>query len=169
MLESERLTLRRFVESDAEVFFTLNSDPEIVRYTGRRALSCREEALRVLASDEFRADEKRGLGRFACVEKASGHVIGSVGLKVFPELDCVDIGFRFLVEAWGKGYAREAAALLVKYGHEILQLERIVATTFPDNVASISVLERLGFTFLERLRLHTLDDALLLYEKVREA
>jgi [ribosomal protein S5]-alanine N-acetyltransferase len=162
-LETKRLLLRRFDEDDAEAFFMLNSDPQIVRYTAQKALVSVEESMRVLNSEDFRADEKLGLGRFACVEKNSGRVVGLVGLKRVAGLDCVDIGFRFLSEVWGKGVATEAAAAVIKYGHEQLMLKQIVATVFPENIASIKVLEKLGLSFQRRIRLGGVDAELLLY------
>lgn len=163
-LKTERLLLRRFVDSDAEAFFRLNSEPDIVRFTARKPLTHVDEARAVLASAAFRADEQIGLGRFACVEKTSGQVIGLVGLKPPTELAHVDMGFRFLKEFWGKGYAPEAAAAIVRYAKETLLLEHVIATVFPENIASIRVLEKLGLTLTGKVRLAVAEHELLLYQ-----
>lgn len=110
-METERLVLRRFSEGDTEAFFALNSDPRVVKYTARKALSSREEALNVLKSEAFRSEERSGLGRFACNEKNSGRLVGLVGLKWVDELNSVDIGFRFLPEVWAKAWLRKRRPL----------------------------------------------------------
>ncbi|HEU0251694.1 MAG TPA: GNAT family N-acetyltransferase, partial [Pyrinomonadaceae bacterium] len=69
------------------------------------------------------------------------------GLLKREELADVDIGFAFLPDFWNQGFAWEAAAAVMKYGQETLQLKRIAAITNPDNDASIKLLQRLGFTF----------------------
>ena len=73
-LQSERLLLRRFTCADAAVFFRLNSEPELVQYTGRTTLTSVAEALARLGSEQFRRDESTGLGRFACIEKSTDRV-----------------------------------------------------------------------------------------------
>lgn len=164
ILETERLSLRRFIDSDAAAFFRLNSEPDIVRFTARKPLASVAEAKAVLASAAFRADEQIGLGRFACVEKATGQVIGLVGLKPPTELAHVDMGFRFLKEVWGQGYATEAAAGIIRYAKETLMVERVIATVFPENIASIRVLEKLGLTLTGKVRLAVAEQELLLYQ-----
>ena len=163
-LETERLLLRRFVDSDAEAFFRLNSEPDIVRFTARKPLAHVDEAKAVLASAAFRTDEQIGLGRFACGEKTTGQVIGLVGLKPPTELAHVDMGFRFLKEVWGKGYATEAAAAIIQYAKATLLIERVIATVFPENIGSIRVLEKLGLTLTGIVRLAVAEQELLLYQ-----
>ncbi len=58
-----------------------------------------------------------------------------------------DIGYAFLPEHWGKGYALEAASAVLKYGHHEHRLPRILAITSPDNERSIQVLQKCGMHF----------------------
>jgi [ribosomal protein S5]-alanine N-acetyltransferase len=66
------------------------------------------------------------------------------------ELDAgteVELGYRLCLDYWGKGYAREAAAVVLRYGFEELKLERILGLTLPHNRASLKILETLGFPY----------------------
>ena len=164
ILHSERLTLRRFSRQDAEVFFRINSEPELVKYTTRAALTSLAEAATTLDSADFRADESAGLGRFACVEKSTGLVVGITGLRPAPEHDCFAFGYRILPEYWGQGFATEAAATLLQYGYEKLHLDKIVATVFPKNTASVRVLEKLGLVFEKEVLLADSTQPLWLYQ-----
>ena len=69
------------------------------------------------------------------------------GLIKREELPDVDIGFAFLPDYWNRGFASEAAAVVMRHAQETLKLKRIVAITNPDNDASIKLLQRMGFTF----------------------
>ncbi|MBU1439349.1 MAG: GNAT family N-acetyltransferase [Gammaproteobacteria bacterium] len=149
---SQRLMFRRFNQDDAAVFFRLNSEPQILRYTTRAPLTSLAAANAVLNSELFCADDRAGLGRFACVDKYSGLVIGTVGLRPAPEFAATAFGYRILPEYWGRGLATEAAQAMLHYGHQQLTLEKMVATVFPQNTASIRVLEKVGLVFEREVR-----------------
>ena len=74
------------------------------------------------------------------------------GLLKRPSLEDVDIGFAFLPQYWGQGYAYEAAKAVLAHGKKVLGLERVVAITASDNQASIKLLEKLGMTFERMIR-----------------
>src|SRR5437868_12292926 len=126
ILETERLVLREFDEDDAAAFYVLGSDPAITRYTGDGGLTSVEQALEVLRAHPLADYQKHGFGRWACVHKASGGVIGFAGLKYLEELEEVDIGYRFLPAYWGLGLATEAARAVLNHGFTRLGLGRIV-------------------------------------------
>jgi RimJ/RimL family protein N-acetyltransferase len=65
----------------------------------------------------------------------------------------VDIGFAFLPEFWSKGYAVESATAVMDHGRKVLGIGRVLAITAPDNVGSIKVLEKIGFSFEGMMRL----------------
>lgn len=85
--------------------------------------------------------------------QASGVPIGICGLLKRDTLPDADLGFAFLPQFWGNGYAQESAAAVLAWGKETFQLKRIVAVTASDNHKSIKVLEKLGFEFEALLRL----------------
>ncbi len=71
-------------------------------------------------------------------------IIGFCGLKHIPELSAVDVGYRFLPEFWGQGFATEACAASLRFGFDTLHLDKIIGLVLPENTASIHVLEKVG-------------------------
>lgn len=106
VIETERLWLRQFVPEDAEAVFRIQSDPEVMRYTGE-APPANIEEIRLMLVERPIADYGRyGFGRWACISKATGELIGGAGLKYLPELDDVDLGYR-LRRDWLGARARD--------------------------------------------------------------
>ncbi len=143
--ETARLRLRALTPEEAADFYALNSHPQVLRYTGEPPLESLEAAR--IAIETYPDWARYGFGRWACELKESQRVIGFCGLKPLPELNEVDLGFRFLPEHWGKGLATEASLATLKFGREVLQLERIIALVLPQNAASVRVLEKPGLHF----------------------
>ena len=137
-----RLEHRALTADDAEAFFALNSHPEVMRFTGEPPLRSLEEAVDAIAN--YPDFDTVGYGRWACVLRDSRAVIGFCGLKYLPELDAVDVGFRFLPEHWGRGIATEACAASIAFGFDVLKLQRIIGLVLAENAASIRVLEKCG-------------------------
>ncbi|MDF1808506.1 MAG: GNAT family N-acetyltransferase [Phycisphaerales bacterium] len=140
--ETDRLKHRAMTAVDAEAFFALNSNPEVMRYTGETPLQSIEQAKSAI--ENYPDFETVGYGRWACVYKNTNTVIGFCGLKYLEELDCVDVGYRFLPEYWGQGLATEACAASIAFGLNEIKLNRIIALVLEDNPASIRVLEKCG-------------------------
>jgi RimJ/RimL family protein N-acetyltransferase len=146
MLETDRLFLRPQTYDDIPNLIVLNSDPEVVRYTGEGALANAQEA-RVQFEERIMTQwQKYKMGRFSVALK-DGTFLGWCGLKYHLETDEVDLGYRFMKKFWGKGYATEASRASLIYGFETLKIERIIAKAMPDNKNSIKVLLKLGMTF----------------------
>jgi ribosomal-protein-alanine N-acetyltransferase len=143
-MDTERLILRPFTLDDAEAWLPLISLPEIIRYTGDTPASSVDEARELLRTRPLRDYAVHGYGRMAVIEKASGRLVGFSGLKYLEDLGEVDIGYRFLPDCWGKGYASESARALMEHGRAKHGIGRIVGMAHPDNAASIKVLEKLG-------------------------
>src|SRR4249919_969774 len=145
ILETERLWLREITPDDAETFFLLNSDPEVIKYTGDAAFADVKEAHRFLTNyDQYR---KYGIGRWCVLEKNSDKIVGWCGLKYSPDVDEYDIGFRFFRDQWNKGYATESSKACVRFGFEEKNLPMIVGRAMKLNTASIKVLVKSGLTY----------------------
>ncbi len=144
ILQTPRLILREFEISDAEELYKLNSDEEVIRYTGDSAFDSVESA-RVFLSN-YNEYEKNGYGRWAVIEKESNTFLGWCGLKYHTE-GYTDIGFRFHRQYWGKGFATESAKAVISYGFNNLGLSKIIGRASQDNIASVKVLEKLGMEF----------------------
>jgi RimJ/RimL family protein N-acetyltransferase len=144
--ETDRLILRLQTLADAENLVTMNSDPEVVRFTGDKSLSNSAEARELLEKIVFPQWHKYKMGRFTVTLK-DGTYLGWCGLKFHPETNEVDLGYRFMKKYWGKGYATESSRASLDYGFKTLKLERILAKAMPENTDSIKVMQKLGMTF----------------------
>ena len=146
-VETARLVLRPFTEDDAAALFAVNAHPEVTRYTGDGPYADVEAVREVIRTRTLADYAKHGFGRWACVEKASGEVIGFMGLKYLPDLQEVDLGYRLLPRCWGRGLATEGALASIDYGFRILQLARVIALIHQENTRSSRVVEKCGFAF----------------------
>ncbi len=145
-LETERLLLRQWKESDFKNLAILNSDPEVMEYYP--TLLSREESDAMGYKFQALLSEK-GWGFWAVELKNLDSFIGFAGLHTpkqsLPFSPCVEICWRLLKPYWGNGYATEAAKATLKFTFETLGLTEIVAFTTVLNSRSRSVMERLGF------------------------
>lgn len=146
IIETERLILRTFTKDDASLIYELNQDPEVIKYTldPMHDLAHAQEVLEQVILPQY---ELYHHGRWATHTKEDGHFIGWCGLKYRPELNEVDLGYRFIQSTWGKGYATESAKACIQYGFERLGLQHIVGRALPENLASVKVLEKCGMTY----------------------
>ncbi len=98
-----------------------------------------------------RADPRLGY-ELAVVTKEDGRLIGAIGLHVAPDECQAMLGYCYRPDAWGQGYATEAAETLVRFGFDVLMLNRIWAGCDPDNAGSIRVVEKVGMKLEGRHR-----------------
>ena len=96
ILETDQLLLREYVEEDAEAFFKLNSDPEVLRFVPDKRLLSVEQARQMLVDHPIADYRKYGFGRGACILKSTGEQIGFAGLKYLEELGEVDVAYRLV-------------------------------------------------------------------------
>lgn len=142
-LHGPRVLLRSWRGDDLDPFAALNADPAVTEFlAGPRS---REASAEMIARLQAGIDE-RGWGLWAV--DVEGRCIGFTGIT-HPRFEahftpCVEIGWRLARDAWGHGYATEAARLALDYGFEVLGLQEIVAFTTVANHRSRRVMERLG-------------------------
>lgn len=146
ILETERLILREINPDDRKELFALHSDPEVQQYTGEAVVKSIEEIDRAIAG-RLKNYIEDGFGRLAVIRKGTDEFLGWAGLTYLPEFGEVDLGYRFKKEFWGKGFATEASEAILAYGFTELNLDEIVAISFPENIASIRVMEKVGMTY----------------------
>ncbi|MGB0884286.1 MAG: GNAT family N-acetyltransferase [Flavobacteriales bacterium] len=142
--ETKRVVLRPLDVSDAEAFFRLNADPDVLKFTGDSAFLSVDEARLFL--EQYPDYELNGFGRWAVVSKDTNTFIGWCGLKLNEEHQ-VDLGFRFFQNEWGKGYATESAKAALDFGFKQLNIQEIIGRAAIENTASIKVLEKIGMRF----------------------
>lgn len=147
LLSTERLSLREFDPSDAPFLYTLNSNPDVLRYTGDSPF------LDIAAAESFVKHydhyARFGFGRWAVILKREERFIGFSGLRMNGESGEVDLGFRFFAEYWSQGYATEAGHAALRLGFERFELDRIIGRAMRENRPSITVLQKIGMEFYE--------------------
>ena len=145
--ETERLRLRYLSSHDAQFILELLNDPAFIRNIGDRGVRTLAAADEYIATGPAASYAQFGFGLFLVETRDRGTALGICGLLRRDFHPDVEIGFAFLPQYRGQGYAFESAAAVMKLGLETHRLERIVAVTAPHNHDSIKVLERLGLRF----------------------
>lgn len=156
-LETPRLILRELTVNDANSFYQLNLNPEVIKYTGDPPFASVEESKEFLL--HYKEYQNHGFGRWAVITKENNQFIGWCGLKYHKE-GYVDLGFRFFQDKWGKGYATESAKACINYAQSSLNLPELIGRVMPSNIASVRVLEKLGFTFFKTGACNGVENAL---------
>lgn len=153
VLVTARLALRRLSTDDAAFVLRLVNEPSWLQFIGDKHVHTLEDARQYLLKGPLAMYAQHGFGLYL-VEIASSRIpIGMCGLIRRDALPDVDIGFAFLPEFWGQGYARESAVAVLDYARRTLGLPRVVAVTAIDNTRSIKLLESIGFQFAGMVRL----------------
>lgn len=134
-------------EADAPFILRLVNEPSWIRFIGDKGVRNLEDARRYLREGPLDMYARCGFGLYLVTRKGDGTALGMCGLIKRDALPDVDIGFAFVPESWGNGYAVEAASRVLAHGRDDFGLRRIVAITSLDNTASIRVLERVGMAF----------------------
>ncbi|UOU96806.1 GNAT family N-acetyltransferase [Chryseobacterium daecheongense] len=148
-LETQRLILRNFEAYDADRMFLLDSNPEVMKYIGMPPLNDKKDSEKVIQMIQQQYIDN-GVGRLAVIEKESGLLIGWSGLKLLTDpingyQNIYDLGYRFLPEFWGKGYALESAKASLDFGFNNLKTDIIYAHAHSENNGSNHILKKLGF------------------------
>ena len=127
----------------------MNSDPDVMKFFPK---TLTEEETFEMIQRINRHFEKNNFGLFAVDKLKTGEFIGFCGLYIprFNEFftPCVEIGWRFKKTVWGLGFATEAAAACLKYGFEVLKMEKIVSFTSPLNIRSEKLMQRIGMEYV---------------------
>jgi RimJ/RimL family protein N-acetyltransferase len=146
VLQTERLRLRHMTLDDAEFMLGLLNDPGWHRFIGDRGIRTVDGAREHILKGPMAMVARLGFGFYLVERKEDGRPLGLCGLAKRDFLDDVDIGYAFLPEYGGQGYAFEAAQGVLAHARD-LGLTRLVATVVPDNDASIRLLQKLGLRF----------------------
>lgn len=163
ILQTERLRLREFNTADATFIIQLLNSEGWLKFIGDRQIKTIEQAQNYLISGPMKSYSVNGFG-LSMVELKNTHIpIGMCGLIKRDNLLYPDIGFAFLEEFMGKGYAFEVAEETINFAKKNLNKETIKAITLPTNVRSISLLKKLGMTFEKNFSFDGLTEELMLF------
>jgi RimJ/RimL family protein N-acetyltransferase len=146
IIETPRLVIRNWIDTDRALFFEINSDPRVLRHLLGPQDRAQTDALMDETSRIIRA---HGHGHFALERKEDRQPVGMCALNptaLAPHLPAGthELAWRLAVPFWGQGYISEAAKALMQLGFQIRGLSEIVALTVPQNTRSRAVMERIG-------------------------
>ncbi|GCF88960.1 GNAT family N-acetyltransferase [Shewanella sp. M-Br] len=157
-----RLILRQLTPADASFMLVLLNSQGFIENIGDRGVRTLVQAKDYIVNGPMKSYAECGFGFYAVVLAENGFTIGICGLIKRPTLDNVDIGYAFLPQYWGKGYAFEAAKAAFDLGKS-LGIERIVAIVSAHNSASKALLNKLGLHFESCLQLSPDDEPVELF------
>ncbi|HTO56998.1 MAG TPA: GNAT family N-acetyltransferase [Pseudomonadales bacterium] len=145
--ETERLLIRSFSIADLPAYAEIVADPRVTKFLADGSPHTYEEA-EAYIRDCIDRDRATGISRYAVLRKRQLDLIGFCGFK--EQTEYVDFGWRYAHHAWGQGYATEAALRMLEYGTRELGLTNIAAGAFIENIASVKIIQKLGFKRIER-------------------
>lgn len=143
--QTERLVLRELQPEDAEALCRLDSDENVIRYTGETPFRDEADARRFI--EDYDHYDRYGFGRWAVEHREGGGFMGFCGLHRLDGDAGVDLAFRFFREHWASGYATEASRACLQAGFHDFGLGDIIGRAMRENLPSISVLQKLGMRF----------------------
>ena len=163
---TERLILRKVTPDDVDDLFLLDSNPDVMKYVGMKPLTKKEETLKMIENliNQYKNNKT---ARLAVIEKSSNRLIGWSGIKLLTDevngyKNVHELGYRFLPEFWGKGYATESARASLDFGFNQLNANTIYAYADVENHSSNYILTQLGFE--NKGTFHDKDDLCNWYE-----
>ena len=143
-LPTERLVLREFARDDIDDLVALDGDPRVMRYIGDGSVGTRALCEAGIERTLARYAVGTGLGLWHAARRDDGTFVGWVSLKPCGDSPDIEVGYRLMHDAWGRGYATELARAMLRRGFEDVGLDRIIGVTAPGNKASQSVLMKAG-------------------------
>jgi ribosomal-protein-alanine N-acetyltransferase len=165
-IETERLILRQLTTDDLDDWTRhIFADAEVVRYLPARPATPHERAKRTLQAVR-RNWAAHGYSLWALTAKDDGRFLGHCGLNYLAETDEVEVEYALAKSWWGQGLGTEAARASLRFGFEAINLARIIALAFPENIASRRVMEHIGLQYQKQARYFELD--LVCYALTRE-
>ena len=163
ILETERLRLREFNLDDSEFIIELLNSPGWLKFIGDRNVRTTEQAKYYLENGPLKSYEINGYGLSLVEKKDDSKAIGMCGILNRDSLDNPDIGFAFLPDFSGQGYALEIASATMIYAKDKLGISKIAAITVAGNLKSIRLLEKIGLKYNKEFRFPNSEEELLLY------
>ncbi len=144
VLETERLVIRLWEDDDAALVAPIYAKPEVMRFIPGGIWSVERTIRAIARMRELHAEN--GHGFYPVVVKSLGSVIGHCGLGRLEQTPEIEIAYILDSPHWGRGYASEAARATIAFAFSKLNVSRIVAVAFPENVRSVGVMRSIGMT-----------------------
>ncbi len=154
-IQTERLILREYQESDFDGVHAFASEPKTVQFMTWGPNTPEDTRKFIQASHAHQTADPRRDFLFVVELRADCQIIGGCGIHIRrPEHQGAEIGYAFHPNSWGQGYGTETAAALLKFGFKTLKLHRIAATCDPRNIGSARIMEKNGMRREAHYRQH---------------
>jgi len=163
IIQTERLSLKEFTLNDTPFIIELLNSEGWLKYIGDRNVKTEEQAKNYLVNGSLKSYLENGFGLYMVEKKDDKKAIGMCGIIKRDNLELPDIGFAFLPDFIGKGYAFEIASATMNYAKEKLNITFVYAITVAYNKKSIALLERIGLKYTKTIKLPNDDEELLLF------
>ncbi|MEE4218378.1 MAG: GNAT family N-acetyltransferase [Xanthomonadales bacterium] len=162
-MRTRRLRLRWITEDDAGLLLAIWNDPDFIRHVGDRGIRTLEEARQAAREKILKHYDEHGYGPYRVSMVKTDEAMGICGLFKRENLEYPDIGYGFLPEFCGRGYAIEAAQAVLDHARGQMNLPQLLAIVTPENVRSTRLLEKLGLRAEGQVRMPGEDQDILLY------
>jgi len=152
--ETNRLTIRQLNYDDASFIVRLLNNESFIRYIADKKVRTSADAINYLNNGPLASYEEYGFGLSLVLLKSTQTPIGMCGLLKRDELNYPDLGYAFLPEFWGRGYANEAVNSVLKSEMSKHSLNTVLAITLTNNNTSKRLLEKVGFILKDTIELY---------------
>ena len=147
MIETDRLILREFTLDDASFVLQLVNEPSWIENIGDKNVHNIADAQDYIVSGPMQSYQDNGYGLYMAELKLKGGPVGMCGLVKRDFFRDPDVGFAFLPEYWGLGFASEAGKATLQYARNQLNIDTVLGITSVDNKGSMRVLEKIGLKY----------------------
>lgn len=147
LIETDRLILRNFSLDDAEFILSLVNEPSWLENIGDKNVHNIHDAQNYIQNGPLKSYQENGYGLYMAELKLRSVPVGVCGLVKREFFIEPDVGFAFLPEYWGLGFASESAKAVLEYAQSELNIERVLGITNIDNRGSMRVLEKIGLRY----------------------
>jgi ribosomal-protein-alanine N-acetyltransferase len=162
--ETERLFLKPTQVEDAAFILELLNTPKWIQFIGDRKVRTLEDAKNYIKNRMLPQLKRLGYSNYTVIRKEDNRKVGTCGLYDREGLEGVDIGFAFLPQFEGKGYAFEASDKVKNLAFNDFGIEEISAITVKENLSSQKLLKKLGLTFVKFTKIPNDDEELMLFK-----
>jgi RimJ/RimL family protein N-acetyltransferase len=145
IVSTPRLQLRTLDDKDAAFYLRLVNDPSFIHNIRDKGIRSLEDAIKAIQTGHQDVQKKMGFSLYLVERKSDQQAIGLCGLVKRPELEEIDIGYAYLPEFTGQGYAFEAGKAVIQFAQNTLKLDKLLAITSLHNIASENLLLKMGF------------------------
>ncbi len=164
ILQTDRLSITELSIANAPFIFELTNTPGWLTYIGDRGIKNITNAENYIINGPMASYTKNGYGLYLVSLLETATPIGICGIIKRDTLEYEDIGFAFLPNYNGKGYAYEAASIILQHAKEKQGIKKILAITLEANQKSINLLTKLGFVFQKMIRFENSNEDLMLFQ-----